>query len=37
LKPLDSLCPLFEAGLRVPPVAAFLDGASIFSATELTA
>jgi hypothetical protein len=33
----DSLCALFEPGFRMPPVAACLHGASIFSATELCA
>src|ERR1051326_8541029 len=35
-KRLDSLCALFEPRLRPPPVASFLDGTSIFSATELS-
>ena len=34
---LDSLCALFEPGFRMPPFAAFLHGASILSATELSA
>jgi hypothetical protein len=37
VKPLDSLCALFEPGFRLPAVAAFLHGASIFSITELSA
>ena len=37
MKPLDSLCALFEPGFPVPAVAAFLHGASIFSPTELSA
>jgi hypothetical protein len=36
VKRLDSLCALFEPRLRPPPVASFLDGTSIFSATELS-
>ena len=36
-KPFDSLCALVERGFRMPPVAAFLHGASIFGATELSA
>jgi hypothetical protein len=37
VKLLDSLSALFEPGFRMPPVAACLHGASIFSATELCA
>jgi hypothetical protein len=37
VKPLDSLCALFERGFRMPPVAVFLHGAGILSATELSA
>jgi hypothetical protein len=37
VKPLDSLCALFESGFPMPPVTAFLHGASILSATELCA
>ena len=37
VKLLDSLRALFEPGFGMPPVAAFLHGASIFSATELSA
>jgi hypothetical protein len=37
VKPLDSLFALFEPSFRMPPVAAFLHGASIFSVTELGA
>jgi hypothetical protein len=37
VKPLNSLCALFEHGFRMPTVAAFLHGASVFSATELSA
>jgi hypothetical protein len=36
MKPLDALCALFEPGFRMP-LAALLHGASIFSATELSA
>src|SRR5579864_503537 len=37
VKPLDSLCALFEPGFGVPPIAALLHGAIIFSAPELSA
>jgi hypothetical protein len=37
VKPLDSLSALFEPGFRMPPVAAFFHGPSIFSITELGA
>jgi hypothetical protein len=37
VQPLNSLCALFEPGFPMPPVAAFLDCACIFSATELSA
>jgi hypothetical protein len=34
---LDSLRTLFQPGFPLPPVAAFLHGAGIFRATELSA
>jgi hypothetical protein len=37
VKLLDSLGTLFESGFRMPPGAAGLHGASIFSVTELCA
>jgi hypothetical protein len=37
LKRLDSLCALLEPRFRMPAVAAFLHGASIFGTTELSA
>jgi hypothetical protein len=37
VQPLDSLCSFFECGFRMPPVAAFLYGALIFSSSELSA
>ena len=37
MQSLDSLQAVFEAGFPMPPVAAFLHGASIFSASELGA
>jgi len=37
VKPLNSLRALFEPGFRMPPVAAFLHGAIIFCAAELSA
>jgi hypothetical protein len=37
VKLLNSLCAPFEPGFRMPPVAAFLHGPSIFSITELSA
>jgi len=37
VKPLDSLCALFQMGFPMPPVTAFLHSAGIFRATELGA
>ncbi|MGA2591856.1 MAG: hypothetical protein ABSH32_18245 [Bryobacteraceae bacterium] len=37
VKPLHSFCTLLESGFRMPAVAAYLHGASIFSSAELSA
>jgi hypothetical protein len=37
VKPLHSFCTLLKPGFRMPPVAAYFHGASIFSSTELGA